>query len=739
MDTTERFDPRVLARLSEHCTQLSHHLDLLGNDLRQVHLGGSGPAAAPASSGAAVPAPAAGSLPGTLPGTVTAAVLARSGRVQAPPPLPPRGGPVRPSQVRPPQIGPPQIGPPQVGPPQVGPSQIGPSQIGPPGRPMVPPDARPIVPPPTGPMVPPHAGRAAPPAAPWQRPIPPTRYATPPPRLVNPPPPGGLFGWRERWGREGLVSRLLAVAGIGVTLIGLVMMLVLAAQAGWLQPGVRVAGGVVLAAALVAAGARVAGRPGGRVGGVALAGTGLAAAFLDVVAMTTVYHWLTPVAGLALAAAVTAGGALLALRWDSQPLAVTVIVATWLTAPLVSPALDLLLVGFFVLVQVAGAVVDLQRRWPAIAVVRTLPVVVALVALTVREGLGGGLEWTVILVSVLVTLIGMHGGVLAARAGSHPVTTAVAAGLAAVPVLVAGLFDGPPRAALVPWLVAAALWPVYLVRRRIGAPIDLVVVSVAAISMLRGAIAIPAVDPVLEVVPVLVIAVVAGAVCLREPSKVMLGVAGSFTAIGLLWAVGVVPPEVLADRVRGPQVLGAGALTAGLLVLALVALWLVIARRTSVLAARPALVALGGVGVGVYGLTMACVATPLTATGGGFTTGHFLATIAWVLVGSALLLLGLSRPAMVQVSMVAGLSILAAATAKLVFFDLSALGGLTRASTFLVAGLVLLAAGTRYARAVGEVLATDRSSAATGAGTGAGTGSGTGAGAGAGAGAGGPV
>ena len=52
---------------------------------------------------------------------------------------------------------------------------------------------------------------------------------------------------------EGWIGKLLAVAGVAVTLIGVVLLLVLAAQAGILRPEFRVAAGAVLAAALVGA------------------------------------------------------------------------------------------------------------------------------------------------------------------------------------------------------------------------------------------------------------------------------------------------------------------------------------------------------------------------------------------------------------------------------------------------------------------------------------------------------
>lgn len=106
---------------------------------------------------------------------------------------------------------------------------------------------------------------------------------------------------------------MLAVAGVAVTLIGVVLLLVLAAQAGILRPEIRVGAGALLAAALVAVGCRINSRDGGRVGGIALAATGIAAAYFDVLAVTTIYEWIAAPVGLVLAAAV--GGAV--SRWPA--------------------------------------------------------------------------------------------------------------------------------------------------------------------------------------------------------------------------------------------------------------------------------------------------------------------------------------------------------------------------------------------------------------------------------------
>lgn len=663
MDTTPRIDPLVLGRLAEHCALLSRQLDLVAVDLRGI-----------VTAPSAAPSPVAPS-PFAAPGAFA------SGPV-APRPVAPR--PVAASPVAPAAVDRPASPPPR------------PAATAAPDAPLPPPapgtrlPSRAATPPPLPPHLPPPL-----PGTPGT----PDVHRTPAPRR------GDWFGW----GREGLISRLLALAGVGVTLIGVVMMLVLAAQAGLLQPWVRVAGGALLAAALVAAGSRVADRPGGRVGGVALAATGLAAAFLDVVAVTTRYHWVPTSIGLVLAGIVTVGGMWLALRWTSQALAVIVVVAAALTGSMVSALLDLQLVGFLVLLQAGGAATDRLRRWSVLTVVRTVPVACALVTLALIEADGVPLRWSVLVTAVLVAVIGLTAGVLAARTGAHPVATAASVGLAALPVLVTGFLDGPAHAGVVPLAVAAAFWPVSYWRRAAGAPVDAVITTVGAISLLQAAIAVPTDDVVLDAAPVLMIAVVGAAICLRAASRVMLLVTAGFAVIGLGQVLSVLPPSELADRNYDRSVLGVGAVVAGVLLLALACLLVATAARTRALQLAPAPVAGLAVLVGLYALTMICVAAPIAVWGRGFHVGHFLATTAWVVAGSAILLLGLSRPAVVQASMASGLTVLAAATAKLVFFDLSALSGFTRAATFMVAGVVLLGAGTRYARAVAEVLERTRS------------------------------
>jgi uncharacterized membrane protein len=103
---------------------------------------------------------------------------------------------------------------------------------------------------------------------------------------------------------------------------------------------------------------------------------------------------------------------------------------------------------------------------------------------------------------------------------------------------------------------------------------------------------------------------------------------------------------------------------------------------------------------GLYAATGLVIATVLLIAPDrtGFTIGHALVTVSWTIAALVLLAKGIRRPVLRIVGMVLVIS----AVAKLVLFDLVTLDGLARVGAFLGAGLVLLAAGARYARLVAE-------------------------------------
>ena len=133
-----------------------------------------------------------------------------------------------------------------------------------------------------------------------------TRRSTAPHRRARPA--GGTAACRYRSAAptprpqrsEGWIGKVLAVAGVAVTLIGVVLLLVLAAQAGILRPEIRV--GRRCGARRRRWWPRRAGCTRGPAGGSARSRwppPGVAAAYMDVIAVTTIYDWVPAPVGLA--------------------------------------------------------------------------------------------------------------------------------------------------------------------------------------------------------------------------------------------------------------------------------------------------------------------------------------------------------------------------------------------------------------------------------------------------------
>ena len=90
----------------------------------------------------------------------------------------------------------------------------------------------------------------------------------------------------------------MAWTGGAVTLLGVALLLVLAASRGWFSPPARVGAGVALGVVLVGLGCWLHRRESARTGAVALAATGFATGYLVLAAATAIYGYLTPVPAL---------------------------------------------------------------------------------------------------------------------------------------------------------------------------------------------------------------------------------------------------------------------------------------------------------------------------------------------------------------------------------------------------------------------------------------------------------
>jgi uncharacterized membrane protein len=537
----------------------------------------------------------------------------------------------------------------------------------------------PVVPPPPSPYVPP--------AVPYWPQY--SQYPPPPPHVPPPPPKQQR---RER--SEGWIGKVLAVAGVAVTLVGVVLLLVLAAQAGILRPEFRVAGGAVLAAALVAAGWWLYARPGGRVGAIALAATGVAAAYIDVIAVTTIYHWVPAAVGLVIAAVIGGGGLTLARRWDSQHLGLLVLVPLIGLAPVVTDGITLLLVGFMLALSAASLPVQLGKDWIWLHAARTaastFPLLVALVGVYFDDRRDLWLAGACAIAAVLAIVGAL---ILLPRTGNRAAMALLtAAGV--VPVLCVSLAVDPVVAALMAAALAAALLAIVLtgwvtgVVRQIWSALSALSALIAVTVAFDGYIAAPV------LLAMAVVVAIAG-----HRDGIARWVAIGFGGVGGAIFLGYAPPSSLAEATETTAAAGISTLVASVL---LVACAITIASSWKIaLGQERAVVWAGSAAVITYAVTAFTVTAGVLIGGenGGFFAGHMAATICWIAMAAALFIYA-ARLAKAERSLPigGGLALVAAAMAKLFLFDLGTLDGIFRVVVFIVVGLILLGMGASYAR-----------------------------------------
>ncbi|MDV3129223.1 DUF2339 domain-containing protein [Mycobacterium sp. 21AC1] len=500
---------------------------------------------------------------------------------------------------------------------------------------------------------------------------------------------------------DGWIGKMLAVAGVAVTLIGVVLLLVLAAQAGILRPGFRVTAGVVLAAGLVGAAWWLYRRPGGRVGAIALAATGVATAYMDVIALTRIYDWVSAPSGLITAAVIGGGGLMLARRWNSEHLGLLVLVPLIGLAPVVTDGVTLLLVGFMLALSAASLPVQHGKDWIRLHAARTaassVPLLVALAAAAIDDREDLALACACAMAAVLA----LTGGLLLLRWTVNPSAVAVLTAAGVVPLLCVSACVDRVLGALMVSTLAAALLAVVAIGDRLPG----VTTAVRRIWSALAAVA------ALVVVTVAFDGAVAGPVLLAM--AIVLAIAGrrditarwaatGFGVAGGLFYLSYAPPDAVARATE---------LRAGIAASVLIASVLLIAASVSISwswaggpAATEATVtivwALAAVATG-YAITTFTVTTGVLigGTGGGFFGGHMAATICWMAVAAALFAGAARRPKERRSRPVgAGLALVAAAMAKLFLFDLGTLDGMFRVVVFIVVGLVLLGTGAGYAR-----------------------------------------
>ena len=515
------------------------------------------------------------------------------------------------------------------------------------------------------------------------------------------------------WQRPGAVTRVLAVTGAVVTLVGVAMLLVLAMQRGWFGPVPRVVGGGLLAVALVVGGHLVRGREreAGRftAGPVALTATGYAAAYLDIVAVTSIYRWLPPAVGLLLTGLVAATGLLTARRWDSQLLAVIVALGAAVLGPVVSLELTPLTGAYLVVLAVATWPAQSDRGWPALTVARVAPASVALPVIALAETVRGRSDMGVHLVlAAALAAVTMLTAVHEVRRapGDWLATTSVA--VTTVPVVVvAGLLTAPGRPVLLGVGAAVHLLAMTLVSRRPVGPVATHLrAAFGVIGTVLGVLALVDAVPEAAITTALLVAAacaLAAAAVTRDRLSLLL--AGAVAALALTAylphpATALVPSTALT--VTSPASV-LDSLLAGLVVA--LAVWASMVVPWVPAPVRRLMTFVGWAGALAISATILVdlgllVGARLGDVEAGFVAGYASATIAWMAAAAWLLLRGLRHAHDRELSLRMGLVIAGLAVGKLVLFDLASLAGIWRVTAFLVVGLLLLVSGTSYTKAL---------------------------------------
>lgn len=496
------------------------------------------------------------------------------------------------------------------------------------------------------------------------------------------------------WQREGVVSKLLVVAGGAITLIGVVMLLVIAARAGLLNPQVRVGGGAVLSAVLIAAGLRVHGRPGGGIGGVALAGTGIAGLFIVTVAVTTFYEWVPALGGLALAGGIAAAAGALAVRWRSELLAIAVTVAVAALAPVLTEGVTISLVWFMVILQGAGIWPERLRGWCYLGFVRTLPAVVVAVAYISDTQSVSSLPAALAIAGLAVLS-------LVASVGKDDELHAAGFVIAVLPIAAQISYLDRPAAIIAGGVVAAIMATVAFTIPQLDTVRRIALGGVAGCLAMESAFVFTHGSwlPVLLLLPGLVVTAIA--VSSKSTVTTMFGL--GFGVVGAAAYTYFVNPAALTFPDRADANLSLSTMIGGVLL----ATWAVLVAQAlvqSALSVRPTIAAASAGVVGLYGATAAFVSFGSSVAGtAGFHTAHLGVTVLWVSVAMLLMGLGIHLPRYGAASLAAGLLLAGCGIAKLFLFDLQAMSGATRAVTFIAVGLVLLFAGSRYAQAYAKM------------------------------------
>jgi Predicted membrane protein (DUF2339) len=507
---------------------------------------------------------------------------------------------------------------------------------------------------------------------------------------------------------EILGGRVLAWAGGVAILLGIVFLLGIAIDRGWIDEPMRTVLGLLGSTSLLLAGVWLYERKGRTEAALAAVASALSGLYTTVLVGTQIYDLIPAEVGLAGAGLVGIVGAALAVRWESMVVAAIGILGALLAPIMVGSGTSGLSLAFMAIALTAAVGVLLWQRWDWLALGAFL--------ISAPQLLAWGAEnYDERLLATLGVLVGFWalyvvaaiGYELRARAADElPVASWLLLLANAVLIAGAGYFGldeaGHPNAA-VAWLLGLAVGHILLgafaLRQAINHEIGSLLVAVGlGLSAFGFADALdgPAlvVGWAIQAVALAYLATRAG----REPqpfgsnAERLLIAAGTYFGLALGHVlVFEAPPTAILEGVDD-----LGNALAGLGVCAAAALYGRFALRD--FDPRVAQVC-GVVGAAalVYLASVAIVDTVgVTDSGDSRQSGQVLLSAFWALTGLVAIVYGLLRD--VRRFRLGGLALLGLAVAKVCTYDLAELEELSRVLSFIALGLLLLVGAFAYQR-----------------------------------------
>lgn len=497
-----------------------------------------------------------------------------------------------------------------------------------------------------------------------------------------------------------MVPRLLGGVGIGVTLIGVALLLSLAWQYGYFGPVMQLGAATALATALVGGGFLVRGKDAGNAGSIALVATGIATGYLTLFMASAFYGYVPPIVGMALAAALAVAGLTLASRWQERWLAAPILFWVILLVPTLG-APGLLAGGFVLGLVTASASITGNRSWVPVRVSEVLPTVPVFLMLLDQSP-----SWAALCTGVAALAAGLAIWSASRALPSATVSLAMMV-LAHVPFAVyAQQHLGNTPTALYSAMGALCTSLILLPGQRLARVGATSTAVGAAYLLLAGLTFSGAHEPMLWTLLLALVYLVAGLLAGGISKWIGIVLAGA----GLIpWLLERATPWDYSQAAQAYP--GAVDLTASVLACLVPILAALMLRRHHAAWAgsgpgRAVLHVLGGMALLTGSLAVLQAGVVIgrqTASGReGLSAGHITLTVLWIAL-SAIALARALRSSRPMGFVYWGLALAALAVGKLFLYDLGQQPALVRAIGFLIVGVSLLLIGTRYAKALSTV------------------------------------